>query len=189
VWDVPSGKLLHRLPTKMNNNALAFSEDGKWIASGCSEWDGNATSNKVMVWELDTGKLKHEWTDPNAVDSVGALAFSPDSKLLAVGFDDAVRVLDVQTGKVKYKLSGSVFRKLAFTPDGKTLAGTGMDGKIILWDVANEKTRDTLPGHEKDAQGRGPFALDAVFSPDGRTLASCGSDGTMRFWPVAGQKK
>jgi RNA polymerase sigma factor (sigma-70 family) len=196
VWNVASGKLLQRLATpNMDNASLALSENGKWIAAG--GWagpDGLNRKNKLMVWDLQTGKLKYEWTDPNMVGSVGALAFSPDAGLLAAGgFDDGtVRLWDLQTGKLKHQLNGHTIQTLAFSPDGKTLASAGMDGKIILWDVVKEKARDTLSGHGKDDQGRGPMVLGAVFSPDGRTLASGGGDGTMRFWrlaPAAAPKK
>jgi RNA polymerase sigma factor (sigma-70 family) len=185
VWDVPSGKLLKRLPTgNMDNWSVALSEDGKWIAAG--GWVGSDT-NKVMVWELETGKVKYEWTDPNVVGSVSALAFSPDGKLVAAGGpnDGSIRVWDMQTGKVKHLLNGHEIRQLAFAPDGGTLASAGRDGKVILWDVAKEKARITLPGHDKDDKGRGPFVLEVAFAPDGRTLASGGGDGTMRFWPVS----
>jgi RNA polymerase sigma factor (sigma-70 family) len=187
VWDVPSGNLLKRLPTaKMDNWSLALSEDGKWIAAG--GWtvpgDGSDEKNKVIVWGLESGKVKYEWSDNMAGSAVTALAFSPDGKLVAAGWvsDKTIRVWDMQTGKLKHQLNDHIARRLAFSPDSKTLASAGTDGKIILWDVAKEKARDTLPG-------RAASVLDVVFSPDGRTLASGGSDGAMRFCPIAQPKK
>jgi RNA polymerase sigma factor (sigma-70 family) len=193
VWDVASGNLLHKLPTPMMDNwSLALSEDGKWIAAG--GWagaDGLNRKNQVMVWDLATGKVKYEWTDPNMVGAVTAVAFSPDGKLVATGGgnDATIRVWDMQTGNLKHLLKGHEIRRLVFSPDGKTLASAGMDGKIILWDVAMEKTRATILAHGKDDKGRGPFLLDVVFSSDGRTLATSGGDGTMRFWPMVQLKK
>jgi WD40 repeat protein len=195
VWDVASGNLLHKLPTpKMENHSLALSDDGKWIAAG--GWagdDGLARKNKVMIWDLKTGKLKYECTDANMAGAVTALAFSPDAKLVVAGgiSERSIRVWDMQSGKLKHVLEGREVRSLAFSPDGKTLASTGNDSKIILWDVAKQKQRTTLPGHDKGDKDRGPPTLGAVFSPDGQTLASGGSDGTMRFWqlPPAEQPK
>src|SRR5262245_41755031 len=110
VWDVPSAKLLHRLSTpKMDNWSLALSEDGKWIAAG--GWagaDGLNRKNKVIVWDLKTGKVKYEWTDPDMSGAVTAMAFSPDAKLMAAGglSDGSVRVWDMQTGERKHLLKG-----------------------------------------------------------------------------------
>jgi WD40 repeat protein len=193
IWDVASGNLLKRLPTaNMDNWSLALSEDGQWIAAGgWAGQDGLNRQNKVIVWELATGKVKYEWTDPNMVGAVSALAFSPDGKLVAAGGpnDGSIRVWDMQTGKLKHLLSGHEISWLTFSPDGKTLASAGMDGKVILWDVAQEKARVTLPGHDKDEKGRGPWVTDAVFAPDGQTLASGGGDGMLRFWPIGQAKK
>ena len=66
---------------------------------------------------------------------------------------------------------------IAFSPDGKTLAGGCDDHAVRLWDVATRRAT-TLPGHTG--------AVKAVaFSPDGKTLATGSDDSTVRLWNVA----
>jgi len=91
----------------------------------------------------------------------------------------------MQTGKLKHQLKpegGHTITRLVFSPDGETLATADLDGSVSLWDLAKEKRRVTLKGHD------GPVWCVA-FAPDGRTLVSGGDDGTMRFWPVAPAKR
>ena len=59
--------------------ALAWSSDGKWIASG-------GTLGEVLLVDAASGTLKHEWL----VDSrgIGRLVFAPAAPLLAVVADD-----------------------------------------------------------------------------------------------------
>jgi energy-coupling factor transporter ATP-binding protein EcfA2 len=66
---------------------------------------------------------------------------------------------------------------VVFSPDGRTLAAIGADGKAELWDVSRP---DRPRGLSKLLSG--PGAME--FSPDGRTLATAGSDGTVRLWDV-----
>jgi RNA polymerase sigma factor (sigma-70 family) len=180
VWDVASAKVLQRLEAdRMEYFAAAFSEDGKWVAAGGRHGTGLDKTNKVVVWDVTTGKVKHEWHDPTMAGAVVAVAFSPDGKELAAGGvnDATVRVWDVKTGKVNHLLNAHEVQGLAYSPDGRTLATAGNDHKVILWDVGKENARATLQGH-------GHIVMGIAFAPDGRTLASGGLDATLRFWPV-----
>ena len=63
------------------------------------------------------------------------------------------------------------FTPLISRPDGQTLASSGRDGAIILWDVASGTRRHTL----QDDKGS---VRSLAFSPDGKTLASTGHDAS-----------
>jgi WD40 repeat protein len=70
---------------------------------------------------------------------------------------------------------------LAFSPDGRTLAGGSWNTTVRLWDVSEAggapRLLRTLRGHT--------LPVNAVaFSPDGHTLASGSDDGSVRLWPV-----
>ena len=109
--------------------SIAFSPDGKTIASGC--YDGT-----IRLWDLGTGTHKTRLTTYKV--SVNSVAFSPDGRTLACGSDDGtVRLWDAHTGEHKKTLTGHIFwvTSLAFSPNGKTLASGSLDSTVLLWEL------------------------------------------------------
>jgi DNA-binding beta-propeller fold protein YncE len=105
----------------------------------------------------------------------GALALSPDGKMMALPGGSDVRLVDVTTGAVTatWRVQGTGSYRLAFSPDGKTLAVGCLDSSIRLWEVSTGKEQDTF----KEGFG---FVHSLAYSPDGKTLAA-GSD-MVRLW-------
>ena len=113
------------------------------------------------------------------------LAFSPDSKVLAVGSaDKTVRLWNVaqpahpsQIGPPLTGPSGYVWAA-AFSPDGKTLAVGVTDGTVWLWNVAQPAhplLTATLTGPAEDV-------YSVAFSPSGAQLAATSFEGTVHLW-------
>ena len=88
-----------------------------------------------------------------------------------------MRLWETETGApagLPLEMGGDVL-SLAFSPDGRTLAATGWEGRVALWHVTDQQpwARTVLPR-------LGSGALRSVaFGSDGRTLAAAGDDGTI----------
>jgi WD40 repeat protein len=69
---------------------------------------------------------------------------------------------------------------IAYSPDGRLLAGACPDGTVRIWEPDRPGPPRVLPGHPGGARG-------VAWAPDGTRLASCGNDGMVRFWnPLRG---
>jgi sugar lactone lactonase YvrE len=103
-------------------------------------------------------------------NTVHAVAFSPDGRLIATGSEDkTIRIWGAATGQRKERISHTdPVYCLAFSPDGKTLASGGTDKAVTLWDVASGEKKKTLANVSNQ-----PVAW-VRFAPDGQTLATFG---------------
>ncbi len=161
--------------------ALAASRDGRWLAAG----DQDA---HITVWDVGTGQMV--WSRYAHKFTVWTLAFSPDGSLLASGsFDATVRLWETRTWTevgvfidprlidAEYKDRAHVgwVRCATFSPDGKTLATSGCDGFIKIWDVDTLRLR-------RDPIQAGINVYSLSFSPDGRYLACSNNPGEIRIY-------
>jgi WD40 repeat protein len=174
LWDVADRKRLQRLKRFAAGEDfsvyywLFLSPDGKTLAIAI---DG------VQLWDVGTGKRLRHISPPRA--EVRAVAFSPDSKLLATGHRAAsggvaVRLWDPTTGKEVRAIQGESadVHRLTFTPDGKGLVVACEDETVRLWDVAS--------GKEVRRFERIFCQPDALaVSPDGKLLAAGGPPGVI----------
>ena len=134
------------------------------------------------------------------VSPVASVRFSPDSKLLAVGGYQVVRLIDSASGKLLATLSGHAdcVRSLAFSPDGRMLAAAGgppqRGGEIKIWDVSSiaapgfSPTSDVLNGGAtllKTLQGHKDCIYSIAWSPGGKLLASGSYDKMVKLWDAA----
>lgn len=71
-----------------------------------------------------------------------------------------------------------MFFNVAYSPDGKWIAATSLDGTVWLWDATT--------GREADIR-RNPVSrvLGVAFSPDSTRYAAASEDGQVRMWDVA----
>jgi WD40 repeat protein len=153
-------------------NSVAFSPDGKMLASG-------GYDDKIILWNTDTGEEAHPLR--SHTESVRSVAFSPDGKMLASGGDDSrVIIWDTERCEPIRHLEGHTqdVNCVAFGLNGKVLASASFDKTIIIWDTATGQPLHTLDGHS-DA------VSSIAFDASGQVLASASYDKSIIRWDVA----
>ena len=173
LWDLQGRKILGTFPSRYSRVMLAFSPDGKILATA------GVHAPETQLWDVATRTLLATLTGDDR--DVCAIGFAPDGRSLAVGrVDGATTLWDVAGRAPRGVLRGHANQVacLAFHPDGKTLATGGRDNEIKLWDLGSLDLKTTLRGHDNNV-------VALAFSPDGTVLASGGLDSTVRLWRTA----
>jgi WD40 repeat protein len=184
LWDVAGGKVNRRANFRAHSGdvvALAFKPgDNRTLFSAGQEgalrrWDPN--------WRKEQG------TGPGHEAQVGAVAFSPDERLLASAGDDyTVRLWDVASRReTLLKGHDGYVTAVAFSQDGKLLVSAGWDTPILTWDL-------TAPGpgtpKEPAALQTGVGRVNTLaLAADDRTLAVGGMYGKLEVWDLRRREK
>ncbi len=166
---------------------VEFSPDGKAMAAA-------GLGGLVTVWDVASREARRSLTTGHR--GAASLAFSPDGKTIATfASEGEVRLWDVATGKrrkawrVPVKkdgrapdrvVSGGV-RRLAFSPDGKSLAAAQGD-VVRVWDVGTARELAVLAGHSDDVR-------TVAYGLGGKVLVTGSLDETLKVWDTGTAKE
>jgi WD40 repeat protein len=204
VWDLTSRTRRHRLRGHTHLiAALSCSPDGRRLAAAA--WDRTAT-----VWDTSTGGRLTTFRGHTA--GVQGVAFHPDGKHVASTGGGWVSVWDADTGVERLRFQApqgapgtllhtpdlwsllpnlrgnfATLAAIAYSPDGKFLAGAGMsempaNNAVIVWDANSGRQVRTMRGHKG-------YLYQVAYRPDGKVLASAGADRSVRLWDASTGKE
>jgi WD40 repeat protein len=132
VWNTHSRTLEKQFP--MGGVMMAWSPDGRWLATS-----GTQTNNLNMyqVWDTRSWTVRHSFEPEH---SHGSVAFSPDSRILALVVDHRfIRLHEAGTFRYLATLEAPEHATIAwiqFRPDGQQLAALEQNLGVQLWDLA-----------------------------------------------------
>ncbi|HZW32334.1 MAG TPA: protein kinase, partial [Isosphaeraceae bacterium] len=176
VWDIDHRAVAVQDSGRVAGTSARFSPDGRRIV--LAHDDG-----AILDYDLATGQLHRRWQVP-VQGAPSDLVFRPDGVQLAIncgGNDGPCCILEAATGRLVQTIVQPGHDTLAWSQDGTTLAITGQDRKISLWETATGIRKAVLEGQINGG-------LRAGFHPAGTLLASTGWGGGLRLWdPILGR--
>ena len=177
LWDINNQELINTfIGHDLRVNALAFSPDGKTLASGSND-------RTIRLWDISSGKQLQILEGHS--DNVSNVAFSPDGKSLFSSGGGGINKWNVENGRRESNIAKEFdyVKCFAIHPTGRILA-IEVRNKIKIWNLINNQTVQDL---DFDCP------ISVTFSPNGKLLASgdtgahSESGGMVKVWSVPEQ--
>lgn len=179
LWDIKNNKELTRFSQEKEASNFIFNPDGQNIV---------AIGQNLTGWRLDGQNL---FTVEQNKSEINGLAVNPNGQYFATATEfSGLHLWNAADGKAFLKLGDERVTGLAYSPDGKLIAGAVVDktareelaeqipAQIKIWNALNGQLEATLTGHTA-----GINAL--AFTPDSKYLLSGGSDRVVQVWDIA----
>jgi len=172
IWDVESGKALHKIPVGFENENVIvtrWSSDGAQVA--VRGFGG------VKVYDVSTGLELLNLSVPYS--RAAWVKWSPDgTRILTTHvFDGTARVWDADTGREIFRKNVEWPQGADWSPSGDLIAVGGADGLVHLY--------DGIDGHETGELYSTILSHFRVeFSPDGEQLLTHGYDNRLEIFDM-----
>jgi signal transduction histidine kinase/Tol biopolymer transport system component len=155
-----------------------FSPDGRLLAA-------RYANDQVWIWELTSQQpIVRLQLEKGNGQGIFGLAFSPDSKLLAVGEIEArrVRLFDARTGEERKRLTTGLVESIDFHPsESKCATASRGSSEVQIFDWDTQQLVDTK---------KHTSALTNVrWSQDGRLLSAGSGNGEVIIWDLVNNTK
>ncbi|MBL9124573.1 MAG: protein kinase [Planctomycetaceae bacterium] len=181
VCDSQTLARIHRVRTRLTAGILAMhvSPDGRWLAAGSA--DRSIAVLEVDAWEVYTQFESHgdrvwdvKWSTTG--DSLASCDGDGTVKFWSLPSDDRWRSRDGTQALANEDLE---FDSFTYSPDGTLLAAAMNRSRILLRDIAAERSL-RLPVPPENG-----WIAHLEFTRDGRQLVSCHANAVIKIWDVA----
>jgi WD40 repeat protein len=178
IWEVETGKILGEMQGSAHSSdveVLFFSADNDYIFAMYSD-------GKIKKWGLKTLREIPKISSGNSANFSATL--SHDKKWMAIASgENSIEIQDIESKDVIATLQGHPGRvsSLALSPNGKHLAIGYMDNPTAIWDIKNNKLKNTIDIHDS--------ACSISFSPTGKIILITSCAGRIETWDLELKKR
>ena len=164
AWKYGSFEPLWTTSTTELFEPLSTNPDGSRLAS--ASWDGT-----IIIIDTKNGQIINRWVGHQG--RIMTVAFLDSAKeLLTSGGDGALRIWDIEQGRILRDIPRVGGDHLALGPEKRFVVATGK--QATLWDLELGETIGRFP--------EPPLNAKVAFSPDGKLVSAAGFDGMVTVW-------
>ncbi|EZG46957.1 WD40 associated region in TFIID subunit [Gregarina niphandrodes] len=195
LWDIKTAQKLHTYRCGSAVNAVDVDPYGYLFASAHQD-------RAACLWSMDrTNPLR---VLPRHYSAVEAVAFHPNSILLATGSADEsrLRIWDPRVPDIVGAITGiSQPRLISFAPNGRLICVGGYSSTLHVWDLVAAKlfaVLDISPANAPNVNASSnvntssngqPFPVAVSFSNNSQLVATCCNRGVVRLWDPASETR
>ncbi len=179
LWNLASQKEQKTINLPRFIMEMAWSPDGKSIALVTQ------FPSKLVFVDVNSGTVQKEFST-NAYSVSGVSWLQNGKEVITIsgpGDGEVITVWDIQTGEGICGIRSLGANRVAWTPDGKTIAAS-RGGAVVLWDVQTGNPR-VLPGEIRNGLLDGGPNYEGIFriafNPSGNLLAAESGDDSSRI--------